>query len=342
MLLVILGAGASYDSDRRKSFSTTPPEVRLPLAKDLFSPRFDTIAATFDAVQGILPYLREQSPNVEQALETLIGEQAQYPHRARQLLGATYYIREAIDGAQAQWLQAIPDRLTNFVELVERIERWRVDQNESVIFVTFNYDTLLEMAIHAIVGKEFRNTDHYIAEPMPVFKLHGSIDWWADVSGLGRAGNPPAADWAPSMLGIAIAHQLERVGSIQVRKADQPAGGPVIPALSLPVLTKGDEAFSCPVTHIDALRNSIASATRVLIIGWRGAEGHFYRLWKEAFRAGQPAPSATMVVDVESGISEVTDNLDSSAHWLRQIQEVRSGFSGLLADDELRGFLALG
>src|SRR5438105_9293566 len=149
MLLVICGAGASYDSDRRRSYEG--PEGRLPLAKDLFSPRFASIVAKFDAVQGIIGRLRQGSPSVEQTLEDLMEERTQYPHRTRQLLGATYCLRETIDRAQRSWMERCPDHVTNYVELVELIERWRSDHKERVAYITFNYDTLLEDSIHAVI-----------------------------------------------------------------------------------------------------------------------------------------------------------------------------------------------
>ena len=167
----------------------------LPLAKDLFSTRFAEVARRYDAVQGILGDLRSAA-NVEVALEALISQQARYPHRVRQLLGATYYIREVVDRAQASWWAGSPDHVTNYIELVEHLERWRVDSKESVVFVTFNYDTLLEKAIHAVVGTAFRNLDDYIAGPMPLFKLHGSIDWWQAVVNPGWGTNPAVVLWA--------------------------------------------------------------------------------------------------------------------------------------------------
>jgi hypothetical protein len=45
MLLVILGAGASYDSDRNRVNQMGASS--LPLAKDLFSSRFADVAARY-------------------------------------------------------------------------------------------------------------------------------------------------------------------------------------------------------------------------------------------------------------------------------------------------------
>ncbi len=60
MLMVVFGAGASYDS-----FYSLPPELghedsRIPLAKDLFSDRaeFTSVAQTYKQCQPILSRLR--------------------------------------------------------------------------------------------------------------------------------------------------------------------------------------------------------------------------------------------------------------------------------------------
>src|SRR5258708_8130362 len=82
MLLVILGAGASYDSDRRRTANLRGKS--LPLAQDLFSERFAGVASRYDAVQGILGDLRD-APNVEQVLAQLMADPCRSPHTVRPL-----------------------------------------------------------------------------------------------------------------------------------------------------------------------------------------------------------------------------------------------------------------
>jgi hypothetical protein len=336
VLLVILGAGASYDSDRRRTANLRGKS--LPLAQDLFSERFAEIASRYDAVQGILGDLRD-APNVEQVLERLMTERERYPHRVRQLLGATYYIRQVVDDAQKSWWTGAPDRVTNFVELVEQLQRWRIDSKDSVVFVTFNYDTLLEKAIQAVTGKTFRDVNSYDAEPMPVFKLHGSIDWWQAVTDpRGWGDNPAVVLWADRM--IEAATSIQTSPQVMVRDAHEPIGGPAIPAISLPVITKGDGAFACPSTHLDSLRDLLPTATRVLVIGWRGAEAHFYSLWKESFTPMQAAPKRILLVDVENGVRPAWDNLKKGAHWLPEGTLFNAGFSGLIGSVALDQFLS--
>src|SRR2546422_9217433 len=56
------------------------------------------------------------------------------------------------------------------------------------------------------------------------------------------------------------------------------------PAIALPVETKNE--FEFPDAHLKKLRDVIPEVTRVLIIGWRGTEEHFLKLWLES---GPPA-----------------------------------------------------
>src|SRR5216684_7194564 len=101
MLMVIFGAGASYDS-----IPAHPPHAgsfavrqgrggpvgtaqRLPLANELFADRDDFAlwVARFDRCQPIMPLLRKASTSstVEGALEDLQKEAGEYPERYRQL-----------------------------------------------------------------------------------------------------------------------------------------------------------------------------------------------------------------------------------------------------------------
>ena len=75
------------------------------------------------------------------------------------------------------------------------------------------------------------------------------------------------------------------------RKISGPVIGPVaeqvevlsVAAIALPVETKNE--FEFPEAHLKKLRSVIPEVTRILIIGWRGTEEHFLKLWPES---GQP------------------------------------------------------
>jgi hypothetical protein len=335
VLLVILGAGASYDSDPER---LNADKASLPLAKDLFAERFAGVARKYDAVQGILTDLR-RAPNIEEALEQFMRERDAKPHRTRQILGATYYIREVIDKAQANWLDGVRDHVTNYVHLVEQIERWRAESNETVSFVTFNYDTLLEKAVHSIIGQRFASIDDYIENPTPysVFKLHGSINWWTGITSRDRNLSMTLRDWADRVLEGTM--PPVPLGTFLVADAEARSSEAMIPALALPIVTKTDRDFACPPDHLNPLRAWLPKADRVLVIGWRGAEAHFYALWKESYQAGQAAPKRVLLVGTEEGVYATRHNIQTSAHWLPPAVVFKGGFSSLIGSAALAQFL---
>src|SRR5438270_4277647 len=81
MLMVVFGAGASYDSVPSKrpvdSLSITEAQFRPPLANQLFEPRpwFVEIMKRFPDCQAVIPYLEGRiGGSVEQELERLQSE----------------------------------------------------------------------------------------------------------------------------------------------------------------------------------------------------------------------------------------------------------------------------
>ena len=54
----------------------------------------------------------------------------------------------------------------------------------------------------------------------------------------------------------------------------------LFPAIAVPVETKHE--YECPRDHPDCLRGYLPKITRLLLVGWRGAEQHFLGLLKES------------------------------------------------------------
>jgi hypothetical protein len=99
MLMVVLGAGASYDSIPSKPpgfpLSDFEAQYRPPLAKELFEPRplFAGEMKNFPDCQAIIPYLQNPAgASVEAELERLKGEAHSYPVRHYQLAAVRYYL----------------------------------------------------------------------------------------------------------------------------------------------------------------------------------------------------------------------------------------------------------
>jgi hypothetical protein len=190
MLMVVFGAGASYDSipQLRPGASSKLPahsladavvaeQYRLPLANELFDNRPDFVRAIqrFPKCQAVIPYLRQPPPGktVENVLEALQTEASNYPERIRQLAAIRYYLHFTPWDCGRNW-EAASRGVTNYKTLLDQIQRWRKPADQ-VCLVTFNYDGMLENALPS-VGLYVRELRDYItSEEYKIIKPHGSV-----------------------------------------------------------------------------------------------------------------------------------------------------------------------
>ncbi len=278
MLMVIFGAGASYDSATR-----FPPgindDARPPLAADLFSYRFDNIVVRHPVCQPLFPTLR-RSKSVEQELERISAEVERYPSDLPRLLALRYYLQEIVMSAEDRWRPRHVG-VNNYLDLLAIIERWQNDHNnEPALFVTFNYDTILDVAFESVFGRQLSDIGSYISHPTnTIIKVHGSTNWLRLVNGQvqGTTGHtsrselelvvPRLADleWTNSYVTTQQPPRLER-------------GSAYVPAIAIPTVKKTN--FECPDSHLEALKAALPEVTLLLVIGWRGMEEHFLSLCK--------------------------------------------------------------
>jgi SIR2-like domain len=171
--------------------------------------------------------------------------------------------------------------VTNYLTLMDQLRR-ASSVCGPIILVTFNYDRLLDQALHHFDVNIKSIDDYIINDKVKLFKLHGSINWEREIDSLEMENiehtNPNEIahyiiDQSPN-LKISNNYVFEDSQSPFVRKN----GLPVYPALAIPIETK--QNFECPDDHIDKLRQVIKSAERVLIVGWRAAETHFIDIIK--------------------------------------------------------------
>jgi hypothetical protein len=230
MLVVIFGAGASYDSSPdfppsqpqavQQNFGPRPasPDPREfwcpPLATQLFldtNGAFGEIVANpnYRKLLPILPRLRQPvTGSVEQEMEVLLTEaNAQVsgdPERKRQLFAVRYYLHDLLQRVTNKWLRHTSG-VTNYVTLLDQI-RHANKADEPVCLVTFNYDLLLDRALLSFDYKTTDPENESLAHP--IFKLlkpHGSVDWarFVDVAPTTRLG---------------IEQVIERANSINLTK----------------------------------------------------------------------------------------------------------------------------
>lgn len=297
MLLVILGAGASYDSfpDLPPGSSGSHEAVRPPLANGLFDSRpiFVEAMDDFPEFVGLIPRLRT-AYNVEEVLSSIEQEVHVYPKARTELAAIQYYLQSAIWKCQDAW-RRVHHGATNHATLVREIEKWRYGTSESVCYVTFNYDTILEEALRQVLQLNILNMGSYIKQPpYSVIKLHGSVNWVREVDRAFEQLRPQQLIDEIDDLRISSRYRLApgRATTVVENRV-------IFPALSIPVQRK--DHFNCPADHLEHLKELLPKVTRVIVIGWKGAEQDFLNILR---RGLSRVPSLMVVSGDERGADE--------------------------------------
>jgi hypothetical protein len=358
VLLIIVGAGASFDSDWRRPPGRLYSQVtgdwqalgigwRPPLAMHLFDEdRFGGYVARYPPSQGLMDQLRRAAPAVEQELERIRDLGKDQEHLPRQLLAIRYYLRDLIEETVRRWNEAKPDKMTNFTRLLTRLEPWRQQRPpeqgapQRVAIVTFNYDTLFDDALTNLLPRfHLTHIDHYTSDRRyQLFKLHGSVNWWREVrgailgnqawtDGMGRLS--PPYDWAPTLFDAP--GPFRESGDFHVGGGSFP---PCVPCLALPTATKGVDDFACPMAHVTDLMQLLPQVTDVLIIGWKGVEGHFLEEWRKvhASKPDRDIHSLAVVGSTHEGAVEVAHRVVTTVGITPHTTPTFETFSGFVVD----------
>lgn len=353
MLLVICGAGASFDSvpaiPPPPPGKPTPEEYRPPLARELFElrPMFIQTLAQYPECRAIIPFLRKpKGTTLEGELQRLQEEAESFPKIKSQLAAVRYYLQQMLFRCEHGWNQSSMG-ITNYRSLLHIIEQWRQVHGESVCFVTFNYDTLIEEALSE-VDLRIKSISDYISghSHYALIKLHGSVTWSREVVAPRDFRTDRGADAVRQEL-ISRAADL-RFGERYIYHApfatgiySDPTAHPpeikiVYPAIAIPIERK--IKFECPKEHIEVLCSRLPKVKRVLIIGWRGMEESFLALMKDHLQA----PLEVMVVEATNeSAKEVERQLNPliESRTAGGIQSVVGGFTQFIENRNVVGFL---
>ena len=286
MLLIILGAGASYDSaPSYPPISGSESEVkRPPLSDDLFALRYAHHIDEFGGLKAVAAQLRHRAEgaSVEAVLEAFQEQSGSYLARQHQLMAVRYYLRKLLRETDQPWYGHVHGT-TNLHTMFDEIRRFsRTD--EPILIVTFNYDRLIEWALRDMSewpAQEGLYLKHTVGR-FKVFKMHGSVDWGRRVDVVTPIAPYKAAfpAWiienAPSVRVsdhfFYANEEHPRLGAPQVA----PTG---IPAIAIPLQRK--QHFELPTDHLSTLKEFLPRVTMILSIGWRASDVPFMELLRE-------------------------------------------------------------
>jgi hypothetical protein len=345
--MVIFGAGASYDSCSTFTDESGVPEKiiptwRPPLASELFNPRFADQLKLFEEVLDVAPRLQEKKGrNVELSLQEMTSSKE--PATEKQLVAIRYYILHMLTACVNGWNQE-SGGISNYRALLNDIRRsqFQRNSNEKVCLVTFNYDTLLEDAVQKVTGLnvKIRSIRDYVASDWPIFKLHGSVNWgrvlkinepyFAEMDTIERA--RAIIDRWP--IEVSDTYAFDSGGTGLATVTPIPAGALLLlPAIAIPMHKK--DQFELPREHEKQLAEILPSVSKVLVVGWRGAEDRFLQMLMTGLG------SETEFLAVSSGkksAEEVINTISKAGVQMKNYLTANGGFTSSL-DKEIKDFL---
>jgi hypothetical protein len=346
MLMVIFGAGASYDS----ILSSPPPAslFRPPLTNDLFTHHIPWRSNLINGLDHLLPLTHtfprgESAKDFESELRAWRDRTKDKSVADRALFALRYFLFRLFSECSREFGPSVSDNATNYLRLLEKLDQWSYGNSKEVYLTTFNYDTLLDKACIKRFDLELSSLEGYIKHPR--FKLlrpHGCVGWGHMAAVVGA----PFGPWNSPEYVNSVVKAFGRSGmTLKSEYHVNPGAGSnsfpngeiLIPAIAIPLPTK--EAFEFPSRHLGVLQEAIPKVTRLIVIGWRATEPHFMELWKGRCR---PDIKAIIVNGDSSGGPAVHGNVAKSnleAIGIRGAKVLTMGFSEFVSGSEIEGFL---
>ncbi|MBL7150860.1 SIR2 family protein [Candidatus Microgenomates bacterium] len=339
-LTIILGAGASY-SQNTDPKPLDHQEYRPPLTQGIFSrsrsfgailhkyPLVETIASDINRRlkqnkprEGLEQILRSYEERLLQGEDSII---------TRQFLQVPLYLNDLF-GEVSQHFTTQPDEYNTLVSQA-------VDHADQILFLTLNYDTLLEIPLSINFSVDFSKSSHYTSNPKwMLVKLHGSINWYRGFNSYQMSGTEendyfenlksqtlPLSLSDKYMMTAIPGHQHKFIGN-----------SPTYPAITIPV--DGKYKLSCPPEMLERAKSFLKECENFLIIGTSGNDKDLLDLLKENAKGGN-----TLIVGCEEESTKRTN-----ANFLNTVPQLggivnryfhKRGFSEFVDSGELDNFL---
>ncbi len=349
--LIILGAGASYDSGLIEQYKDKPSVYdqlvanRPPLTNSLFNRgRFERFIDKYDEIIELATHaVRKVGPNnsLEEYLTNLSTTVAQRnPKRYKELFALRFYLADVFSDISKKFHR----RGNNYAALLKEIEDWC---DGRAIFVSFNYDTLLEQNIRRIDSST--SISDYISDDLSVIKIHGSCNW---------VHQPTRQNIFPQLERTITSYIYFVQNAEQYLNQPMPLNGQILkelpqnltlresdysvlhylPALTIPVAGEHKEHHVCPVEHVDFLKTALTQLVdKILIIGWRANDPYLVNLINSAtFTKNIPL---YIVTNSRASAAEVATKFTNK--MLEHTACESSGFSHFLNSSESDNFFQL-
>lgn len=349
-ILVILGAGASYDSLGPANSGISPPLTNLLAESSGFT---RSIVEKFPMARPVLVKLRHalsvssttdarlRSFSLEEALAEYRQNSVNNQMTMKQITAFRFYLRELLYRSALR-VQEQNDGINAYSRLVHELVNWSNKTNQIVCFINFNFDPLLEWACQVeIPFKPERLKDYYGGKRVFVLKPHGSVLWsWEDEGIPEEIGIEPyesVIDCGEPNGGESFVLHACKTPTDMFPDKNTNLFNCAYPALALPMT--GEKTFVWPDEQEDLFRNrfQIGAFGKILTIGWRGNEEHFVNLLTD--RVSNHSTLWTVTSQNPGDTEEVLRNLSPVMSPTTGRVQLTTGFHDFVYSEMLDNFL---
>lgn len=337
--LIILGAGASFDSQSNTDFSDRHilDHWHPPLTNNIFDTRrFYEILNKYEPyVSHLAAYVSSKLKGGKLSFEDIltdlrINKTSSNPDLIQQLVALRFYIVDLFMAVSTNYFRSV----NNYQTLIQIIN----GTGRKACIVNFNYDLLFEKAFFTKLPTQ---VEEYTKQDIKVIKLHGACNWyfWRKINGL-----DPKSSYDFALLGAQYVLDSEStkypivIKNVKTSK-NLPSEGSdpltkftYLPAVALPLHSKLD--YVCPEEHVAAMKSAIDGVDRIVIIGWKAGDPYLVQLLKDLLK-DKEIPIA--VVCGKNSKDIIVRNLGDLAKNVQVINQ--DGFSSFLNSDKCEEFL---
>ncbi|MBS4066513.1 MAG: hypothetical protein KGZ74_18270 [Chitinophagaceae bacterium] len=282
MKMVIFGAGASFDSVYSYNYNLDEFKWRPPLGNEIFTTRknFMGIFQNYPGVISLLSYL-----NAIDDIEDFFQKRYDFTQTYKpkefiaELINIQFCLQHLFYSISHENFDI---GLSNYDILVNQALEYAIAKKEDVLFVTFNYDLLLEFALkkkYFTFQQRDLKINEYLSTPIKIIKPHGSCNWFRRFNE-----NPFREDYNFRYQIFNDKYDFEKIESMldnDIEVVNNPgiANAFYFPQLLIPFKSK--DSFIMPKEQKDYLDNNLHRVSEILIVGWKGTEYNFLNLLKE-------------------------------------------------------------
>lgn len=268
---VLLGAGASAGVKNRQSvLFNGSSDFRPPVTDELFSvearPSFAEVMRYYPGVEALRHRLMPPAGDPDWSIETALAALARSTDQptSEQFRQVPAYLRDLLDRCSREYV----DTPGCYMQLIAALMSDDATKHD-VLFLTLNYDNLLEQALTRSRNQPFTTIDEYVdvgPGHATVVKMHGSVNWFK------RIGTRQTGSWRETIL---QSDPFERVGkddyvvsNRNYRVSEEPLDGYwLYPILSAPLAGQNPDKMVCPDEHEQAAKAFLTDCRKFLVVG---------------------------------------------------------------------------